>query len=397
MLKLSLKGSIARLARMGACLLVALSLAWGSQAYAAGERWSAEKTAQWYKSNPWPVGFNYVPANAINQLEMWQADSFDPVTIDRELGWARKYRFNTVRVFLHNLLWDQDSEGLLRRMDQFLAIADKHKIKVMFVLLDDVWDPEPRLGKQREPIPFTHNSGWVQAPGKAILGNYDAQQTLKPYVQGVMRRFANDPRVYAWDIYNEPGNDNSSSYPNELKEKKTFSLQMMKLVFAWAREVNPSQPLTVGVWKVDITDKATGEQMPLTLLDPISRLAVEASDFISIHNYNSVGKFSEINRYFSQFGRPVICTEYLARGGNNLADTLPEFAAKDIGAMHWGWVSGKSQTIYPWSSFTKVAFTREPELWHHDFLRPDGSPYSQAEVALVARAVETASTVRTRK
>ena len=97
---------------------------------------------------------------------MWQADTFDPVTIDRELGWAEGLGFNSIRVFLHNIPFDQDREGFLKRIDRFLAIAERHKIGVMLVLFDAVWDPNPAPGKQREPKKGLHNSGWVQSPGE---------------------------------------------------------------------------------------------------------------------------------------------------------------------------------------------------------------------------------------
>src|SRR3712207_2356557 len=129
-------------------------------------RWSEERANAWHQKAGWLVGANYAPGYAINQLEMWQADTFDPAAIDRELQWAEDLGFNSMRVFLHHLLWEQDKEGFLKRMDQFLEISDKHKIGVMFVLFDSVWDPNPKLGKQREPQKGLHNSGWVQSPGK---------------------------------------------------------------------------------------------------------------------------------------------------------------------------------------------------------------------------------------
>jgi endo-1,4-beta-mannosidase len=184
----------------------------GSSTLVAAERWTAEKANAWYDRQPWLVGCNFAPSTAINQLEMWQADTFDPKTIDRELGWAESLGFTSIRVFLHDLLWQQDSQGLLSRMDQFLAIADRHHIGVMFVIFDGVWDPHPQVGKQRAPKPHVHNSGWVQSPGAAILKDPALYDSLKPYVQGVLRRFKDDPRIQMWDLFNEPDNLNASAY-----------------------------------------------------------------------------------------------------------------------------------------------------------------------------------------
>src|SRR3954452_17776183 len=119
--------------------------------------WPVAKAEGWGREHPWLAGCNFSPSTAINQLEMWQADSFDLPTIDRELGWAEGLGFNSVRVFLHHLLWEQDSQGFLRRIEQFLATADRHKSGVVLVLFDGVWDPFPHLGKQHTPRPGLHN------------------------------------------------------------------------------------------------------------------------------------------------------------------------------------------------------------------------------------------------
>src|SRR5215203_7533377 len=171
-------------------------------AFAQGEKWSEQKAKDWYARQPWLIGSNYNPASAINQLEMWQADSFDPKRIDLELGWAAGLGMNTMRVYLHDLLWQQDAEGFKRRLDQFLTIAAKHRIRPIFVLFDSVWDPDPQLGKQRAPRPGVHNSGWVQSPSRTSLQNTAEHPRLQAYVKGVVGAFARDPRVLAWDIWN---------------------------------------------------------------------------------------------------------------------------------------------------------------------------------------------------
>src|SRR5688572_1127039 len=138
---------------------------------AARDQWTPQQANAWHAKQPWLVGCNFSPSSAINQLEMWQADTWDPETIDRELGWAADLGFNSVRVFLHDIPWKQDREGFLKRVDKFLDLADKHDIGVMICIFDSVWDPYPKAGKQREPRPFVHNSGWVQSPGAEILGD----------------------------------------------------------------------------------------------------------------------------------------------------------------------------------------------------------------------------------
>ena len=153
--------------KIAALFLFSLFTATISSAQSA--RWTEQRANDWYAQQPWLVGSNYIPATAINELEMWQADTFDPQRIDLELGWAESIGLNTMRVFLHDLLWQQDAPGFQKRIDTFLTIANKHHIRILFVLFDSCWDPYPQLGKQRDPRPGVHNSGWVQSPGAAAL------------------------------------------------------------------------------------------------------------------------------------------------------------------------------------------------------------------------------------
>lgn len=158
------------------------------------QRWSEEQANAWYARQPWLVGSNYVSPNAINQLEMWQAETFDPQQIDKELGWAEGLGMNTLRVFLHDPLWKQDSAAFKRRVETFLAIADKHHIHPVFVLFDSCWEAEPMLGPQHPPIPGVHNLGWVQSPGEPVLKDPSQYPRLRENVMGVLSAFANDKR-----------------------------------------------------------------------------------------------------------------------------------------------------------------------------------------------------------
>src|SRR6202162_448980 len=164
---------------IGVCLL---SVA----AVAQTQRWPEKQAQAWHANEPWLVGSDDIPATAINELEMWQADTFDPKRIDLELGWAEGLGMNTMRVFLHDLLWQQDAPGFRKRIDEFLRIADKHKIKPILVLFDSCWDPVPKLGKQHAPTPGIHNSGWVQSPGAAALKDPAQYPRVEAYVRGVV-------------------------------------------------------------------------------------------------------------------------------------------------------------------------------------------------------------------
>jgi len=182
-------------------MLVVLGLC-ASSGWAQTARWPEQKAKIWYVQQPWLVGSNYVPKSAINQLEMWQEGTFDPAEIDTELSWAEAMGMNTMRVFLHDLLWQQDAAGFKKRIDRFLTIASRHHIRPMFVLFDSCWDPLPHLGPQHPPTPGVHNSGWVQSPGAAALADISQYPRLKAYVQGLVGAFAKDDRILAWDVWN---------------------------------------------------------------------------------------------------------------------------------------------------------------------------------------------------
>lgn len=356
-------------------LLVALSaVAFGAPV----GRWSQKQANDWYAKQEWLVGSNFVPSTAINELEMWQKDTFDLPTIDRELGWAEGIGMNTMRVFLHNIPWQEDSQAYLHRIDDFLKVADKHHIKILFVIFDSVWDPEPKAGKQREPRPHVHNSGWVQAPGAALLKDPSRwEKELKPYVVGVIGHFHDDDRVLMWDLMNEPDNENGSYKATELPNKAEMAQKLLEKEWEWARSVKPMQPLTSGVWRGNWSSDGK--------LSKMERLQLDNSDVITYHSYDPPDVMQERINSLKRFGRPILCTEYMARPrGSTFEAILPLLKKENVAAYNWGFVSGKSQTIYPWDSWTKT-YTAEPPLWFHDIFRKDGTPYREDEVALIRK------------
>jgi hypothetical protein len=348
--------------------------------------WTVEKANDWYAKQPWLVGSNYITSSAINQLEMWQPETFDLAAIDRELGWAEGLGFTSMRVFLHHLLWEQDQAGFLKRLDQFLEVAHKHKIGVMFVLFDSVWDPIPKLGPQREPKQGLHNSGWVQSPGKDDLLDKQGgrHKLLEDYVKGVVGALKDDPRVTVWDIWNEPDNMNGNSYGDEgalktelpAKVKHAAVLDLLPKAFAWAREAGASQPLTSGPWLSD--HKAD----PAKLI-PIEKAQLENSDVITFHSYDKLpGTKTWVSR-LREYKRPILCTEYMARPqGSTFDPMLAYFKEEKIAAYNWGFAEGKSNTIYPWDSWQKP-YAAEPPVWFHDIFRTDGKAYREEEVKYI--------------
>ena len=343
-------------------------------------RWTEQKANAWYAQQPWLIGSNYIPKSAINQLEMWQAATFDPIEIDKELSWAESIGMDTMRVFLHDLLWQQDPAGFQTRIDQFLTIASRHHIRPMLVLFDSCWDPLPHLGPQHPPTPGIHNSGWVQSPGASALADPSQYPRLKSYVQGVVGAFAKDERILAWDVWNEPGSDNAGSYPKEeLNEKEKIARvgTLLPQVFEWAREVKPLQPLTSGVWAVDTSPDGAN-------LGELQQIQLRESDIITFHNYSWPEYFSREVAWLKKNNRPVICTEFMARSVGSTFDTILPIAKEErVGAINWGFVAGKTQTYLPWESWQHPYVLEQPPVWFHEVLRPDGTPYRQAEVNLI--------------
>lgn len=344
----------------------------------AAPRWSEQQANEWYARQPLPVGANYLPATAINELEMWQAETFDPRRIDLELGWAEDLGMNTMRIFLHDLAYAQDPTGFKKRLDKVLALCAKHRIKPMLVLFDSVWDPLPRTGKQRAPRPGVHNSGWVQSPGAAALQNPSEYPRLEKYVSDVVGSFRQDARIWSWDIWNEPDNRNGNDYAKQDPPNKVELVnKLLPQVFAWARAADPVQPLTSGVWKGDY---------PKGKLDPTEQIQIEESDIVSFHSYDPPEEFEQRIKFLQQYRRPIICTEYMARPrGNTFVAILPLGPKYRVGMINWGFVQGKSQTNYPWDSWEKPYVEYEPWIWFHDIFRTDGTPYLREETDLIKR------------
>jgi hypothetical protein len=339
------------------------------------DRWTEQQANAWYDKQPWLVGADYVPSDAINQLEMFQAATFNPALNDKELGLAESIGMNTIRVFLQDQLWTSDPAGFQKRLDTFLTIAARHHIRPILVLFDSCWDPNPRLGPQHPPIPGVHNSGWVQSPGKQRLMNPAVEPELKAYVQGVISAFGKDDRVLAWDLWNEPDNEGRDR-PADVPAKIARVDQLLPEVFEWARAVHPDQPLTSGVWIGNWTDP--------TKESDTTKIQLAESDVISFHNYEWPENMQARIDSLRPLHRPLLCTEYMARGAGSTFDTiLPILKQERVAAINWGLVTGRTQTYLPWDSWERPYVLIQPTIWFHDIFRSDDTPYRQREVDLM--------------
>ncbi len=325
--------------------------------------WTKEKSWAWYQKQPWIVGFNYLPASAINSTEMWQKEDFDIQTIERELRAASKIGYNACRVFLQYLLWKANKKELFECFEVFLDISNRYGIKVMPVLFDDCAFSfkEPYLGVQDEPVKGIHNSGWTPSPGFLNADNPKERPFLKEYVTDFLNRYGKDDRILLWDLYNEMGNS----------DRKEKSLDLLQDTFAWARTCEPEQPLTACVWKFEDFDY----------------VCAELSDIISFHDYLEMEVTRERVEAMEAYGRPILCTEWLHRiNGNSFATHMHYYKEKAIGIFNWGLAAGKSQTYLNWDS-TKNPTEGEPKIWQHDIFRQDLTPYSREEIELIASLI----------
>lgn len=341
---------------------IALTFGAAPKKQSVAQRWSAQKAKAWYAAQPWPSGCNFQPSTAINQIEMWQNESFDAATIDKELGWAEELGFTTMRVFLSSVVWKAEPTVFKKNIDKFLAISASHKIKPMFVFFDDCWKPESAIGKQDAPKPGVHNSGWVQDPSVSLRADTAKLfPVLEKYVKDILTTFKNDKRILLWDLYNEPGN----------QAHGITSLPLLKNVFKWARQVNPIQPLSAGIWYFDCPE--------------LNVFQIQNSDVITYHNYSNPKEHEMEINLLKTHDRPLICTEYMARRNDSkFQNVMPMLRKNNVGAINWGFVSGKTNTIFAWDE--PKPNEKEPVLWFHDIYRQDKTPFDQAEIEVIKKS-----------
>ena len=320
-------------------------------------RWSAQQAWGWMDGRK-VYGFNYNVRTAVNDIEQWQATTFDLKTIDQEFGWAEKIGYTSVRVFLSHTVWLDDPPGFRQRLGQFLDTAHRRGQSVMPVLFSD-GEYTGHVGPQPDPVPGVHNSRAAVAPGFRVALDPQQWPPLKAFVRDIVGSFRSDDRIIAWDVYNEPGN---SPAGDKL-------LPMVEAVFQWARDSHPAQPLTAGLW--------------LAYDSPFSQRLIALSDIVTFHNYESPEKMKKAIRICERASRPVLCTEWLRRQvGNTFAAILPVFVERKVGWYQWGLVAGRTQTYFHWGS---KPGTPRPTIWQHDLLHADGTPYDAGELELLRK------------
>lgn len=200
---------------------------------------------------------------------------------------------------------------------------------------------------------------------------------LESYVKDIVGTFANDNRILGWDVWNEADNEGGGHYVDDTAVKFANVVKLLPQVFSWARSANASQPLTSCVWHDDDWDN-------LESLNAIEKIQLTQSDIITFHDYSWPETFERRVKSLQGYGRPIICTEFMARGAGSTIDTiLPIGKEYNVGMIMWGFVEGKTQTNLPWDSWDRPYTLSAPTVWFHDLLRPDGSAYRTREVDII--------------
>lgn len=340
-----------------------LSYVGNSYAQDSTLRWTSERANGWYSKQPWMCGFNYIPGYAINYTAMWDKTSFNPAAIDKELALAEQSGMNVLRAVLQFAVYEDDPAYFLRTLDAFMTICARHKIRFMPALFDDCVfgiTHDPVIGRQPEPLKGWYAWAWSPSPGHSMVIDEKTHPRIEKYVKAVIARFKDDPRIALWDLYNEPTNGGlgSASFP------------LLKKVVAWARAVNPSQPLTIDIWNRD---------------KRLNDIALAASDVISFHNYGNKETLQNQISELKKYNRPLVCTEWMNRPAGSLVSTnLQVFFDEKVGCMLWGLVNGKTQTDLPWGHRPGDAV---PAVWQHDLYKPDFTAYDASEISLITRMI----------
>jgi hypothetical protein len=331
--------------------------------FAQDNRWSEEKANNWYKSFKWFNGVNYIPSDAINYTAMWDKTSFNPALIDKELAIAQSIGLNCVRVVLQYAVYADDPQYFLHTLERFLEICDAHGIKVMPTFFDDCFfgvNTDPVIGKQVEPLEGWYAWAWSPSPGHTLVVDQRFHPLLEKYVKDVLLKFKDDPRIFIWDLYNEPTNGGLGSR----------SIPLVKSVFVWAREINPSQPLTIGIWYYEIEE--------------LNDLVFTHSDIISFHDYGSREAIAKHIQGLRKYNRPIICSEWMNRPNKStVEDVMPLLKKEQVGGFMWGLINGKTQTHLPWGHRPeKLPYTG---VWQHDLYHNDFKPYNTGEIEIIKK------------
>ncbi len=328
------------------------------------QKWDKDKANQWIEKFPWLCGVNYIPAYAVNYTAMWDRSTFDPKAIGAELDLMKDLGMNCVRVVLQYAVYEDNSRAFLKNFEKFLSICSDRGIIVMPIFFDDCVfgvNNNPKAGRQPEPLEGWYAWNWSPSPGISMVVDEREHYKLEAYVKDIMSKYKDDNRILLWDLYNEPTNNPHGQY----------SYPLLNKVFKWAREINPSQPLSVAFWNDN-----------KQLNDIIS----DNSDVVTFHWYGDKESTKWKISTFKVSGRPIICTEWMNRNNNcTIKEVLPVYRENNVGCFSWGLVNGKTQTHLCWGHKPEnLPYTKQ---WQHDIFHGDFTPYNKEEVEIIKQTI----------
>ena len=348
-------------------------------------RWTPEEAWEWWDKKTWLMGLNYVPSCQPG-YNMWQEDTREEAmkVVLPELDLMQELGFNSVRLSLRMIWWVLDGEKHLDFMDEFFDECRKRGIGVVPILGNDCVnfgrpaDPSFKRPHGPEKFDLGYHGGHASSPfmggvedmvGWSYWDDDEYRGLCYDWVRAMFKRFAKDPRIDIWDMWNEAGMSN----------RHGLSIPYLKKVFEIGRSYDPIAPLTACCWEYP---EDYGVDMRAQI-EEVQRVAIDLSDIVSFHCYLAFDKVQNTIKMLEREERPIMNTEWLHRIYDNFVqDQLPLYFEKKIGSYHWGLVAGNSQHYLPWDNIRgnrNLDYTR----WQHDIIRQDGkTPYDPEEIAL---------------
>jgi hypothetical protein len=314
----------------------------------------------------WVQGAIFYPSYALNSVNFWT--EYDTSVVDREISYAKVYGLNTLSIYFNWLAWNADRPLFLKRVEDFLARADKYGLKVFPIFFDNVGNTDPQVA-QLPPKPGVHNSRAMESPSWPILsGQYAAnvngiQATLKAYVQDIVNAHPDDPRILFWEVYNEPIRDNA-----EPVNGPAVTDALVRDGYDWVKQ--------------------TGTKLPVVSTAG-DFLGGKYSDFYTYHMYlydaaNAAPQCS--NAWGAEGGSEHLCTETMDRPWLDLQCLAGYFRSHKTGFTFWEFMIARTQIQFPWSCNAGApcvdggGLPIEPFTPFHGMVFADGHPWSMEDV-----------------
>lgn len=229
-------------------------------------------------------GAIYLPARAYNPWQMWH--EYDEAVMDRDMGYAERVGLNAIRTWASYERWNEDQEATAASLESALDVCAAHGIRVLLSLFENCGIPfSSRAAREKDPLKAMD----LISPAPSIIENSSEWEAPRRFVRWFMDRYANDERLVAIEVMNEP------SYRDE---NLRFVLDMLHT----ARQRRGAVPLTIGTATEDVWKNLI--------------FVAEGSEILQFHA-NFPSSLDEFDRVLAEaklvervLGRPVWLTEW---------------------------------------------------------------------------------------